>query len=188
MHAAAGFILRGGERLVFRGEARHYESVSTVGRNAHWRIIRRLGLWLVTLSFWAWPLACGSSISPTPTPQPQGPSVDIAGTWTGTLESSNLPTRTITLTVVQTGNCVDGGWLSAGSDWSGAISGFADADAYSGQVSLERQDGSAHCTAIGTVSGPVGSSSLRWTGTGFSAVGSCGGDLPQAVVITLQRR
>jgi hypothetical protein len=114
--------------------------------------------------------------------------VNVAGMWTGTIASSNLEPRSISMTVVQTGNCVDGAWQSAGSDWSGAISGFADADSYSGQVSFERQDGSAHCTAVGTVSGPVGANSLRWTGTGFTAVGSCAGDLPQSVVIALQRQ
>jgi hypothetical protein len=41
---------------------------------------------------------------------------------------------------------------------------------------------------VGTVSGPVGANSLRWTGTGFTAVGSCAGDLPQSVVIALQRQ
>jgi hypothetical protein len=80
---------------------------------------------------------------------------------------------------------VDGGWI--GSDWSGAISGFADADTYSGQMSFERADAGGRCTAIATVSGPVGSNSLRWTGTGFTAIGSCAGDLPESIVITLQR-
>lgn len=133
--------------------------------------------------------ACGSSsrIDPTPAP-PGGTFVNIAGRWTGTIESVNLPARTVTLTVVQSGNCVDGVWQDQGG-WTGAISGFATADRYEGQISLERTEAGGRCTAVGTVSGPVGERSLRWTGTGFTASSgsSCQAPLPDSVVIALQR-
>jgi hypothetical protein len=145
---------------------------------------------LTAAAIGVWQSGCGSSVS-TPTgpalpPPATGPFADVSGNWQGTIASSNLPPRTVTLTVSQTGSCVDGGWV--GSDWSGAISGYADATSYTGQMSFERADDGGHCTAIATVSGPVDNNSLRWTGTGFTAIGTCAGALPQAVVVTLQRR
>jgi hypothetical protein len=109
--------------------------------------------------------------------------VNVAGTWTGTLESE-LGTQTITLTVVQLANCVDGTWISGGQDSRGAISGFADASSFSGQLSFER----GRCSAIGTVSGAVGSDTLRWTGTGLKPIGPCSEPLPQSIVVTMRRQ
>jgi hypothetical protein len=117
-----------------------------------------------------------------------GPFVSIAGSWTGTFESANQATRTVTLTVVQAVNCVDGTWTSSDNQWSGAISGFATSDSYAGQISFERSAANGgQCQAVANISGPVGDSTLRWTSTGFAAVGTCNGPLPQAVVLALQR-
>jgi hypothetical protein len=121
-------------------------------------------------------------------PTPAGPFANVSGTWTGTLESANLPTRNVTLTAFQAADCVDGTWISDDSKWDGAISGYANADAYGGQISFERSAANGgQCLAIATIEGPVGDSTLKWTSTGFTAVGTCDGDLPQAVVLTLHR-
>ena len=132
---------------------------------------------------------CSSSSPSTPSAAPPpGPVVNIAGTWSGTLESDNLPTRTITMTVVQGGSCVDGAWTTGGSEWTGAISGYAGADSFSGQISIEAvTDGGARCTGVTDTSGPVGTDTLRWTSTGFTAAGSCSGALPETIVLSLQR-
>jgi hypothetical protein len=114
--------------------------------------------------------------------------VNIAGNWSGTLESENFPRRTITMMVVQGGSCVDGAWTAAGSDWKGAISGYAGSDSYSGQISVEAvTDTGERCSGVGNASGEVGADTLRWTSPGFSAVGQCSGTLPKSVVITLHR-
>jgi len=132
--------------------------------------------------------ACSASpATPSPAPLP-GPVVNIAGNWSGTFESGNFSTRTITMTVVQGGNCVDGVWTSGASDWTGAISGFAGADSFSGQISFEAvTERGDRCTAVGNTSGQVGSDTLRWTSTGFTAVGQCTGTLPNTIVISLRR-
>jgi hypothetical protein len=135
--------------------------------------------------------ACSASRTPT-TPSSSSPPaadvVNLAGTWSGTLESSNFPAQTVTLTVVQSGNCVDGGWTTATADWTGAISGYAAADSFSGQFSFERAtDGGGKCTAAGPIAGQAGAGSLRWTSNDLSPVGSCTGDVPSMVVLTLQR-
>jgi hypothetical protein len=131
--------------------------------------------------------ACGSSAAaPSPT-GPGGPFADLSGKWTGTFESTNFSTRTITLTVVQTGNCVDGAWISSTSDWHGAISGLATADAFSGFMSFERPaGGGGQCDATAAVSGAAGQT-LRLTADSLSAVGACDGDLPKGIVVTLHR-
>jgi hypothetical protein len=129
-----------------------------------------------------------TSAAPSPSPAPlPSPVVKIAGTWSGTLESENFSTRTITMTVVQGGNCVDGVWTSGASDWTGAISGFAGADSFSGQISFEAVTESGRCTGVGDTSGQVGTDTLRWTSTGFTAVGQCSGTLPKTIVISLRR-
>jgi hypothetical protein len=131
---------------------------------------------------------CGSASPSIPSPAaPPSPVVNIAGPWSGTLESENFSTRTITMTVVQGGNCVDGVWTSGASDWTGAISGFAGADSFSGQISFEAATESGRCTGVGDTSGQVGANTLRWTSTGFTAVGQCSGTLPKTIVISLRR-
>ena len=119
-----------------------------------------------------------------PPPGPVEPSVNIAGNWVGTLESSNLPTQSISMTVVQLANCVDGTWTSSGQNSRGAISGFAGQDSFTGQLSFER----GQCSAIGTVTGEVGSDTLRWTGTDLKPFGPCADPLPQSIVVTMRRQ
>jgi hypothetical protein len=132
----------------------------------------------------------GSSADPPPThsgptappPGPVEPSVNIAGNWTGTLES-NLGSQSISMTVVQLANCVDGTWISSGQDSRGAISGFAGTTSFTGQLSLER----GRCSAIGTVTGEVGADTLRWSGSDMKPLGPCSDPLPQSIVVTMRR-
>ena len=141
-------------------------------------------------------LGCGSApgtTAPTPTPPapppPTGPVVNMAGTWTGTVESANFAPRAVTLTVVQADNCVDGVWTDATGDWKGAISGLAAADSFSGQISLERTaNGGGKCEAGANISGPVAGDSFRWTAGALGAVGTCSGGLPQTFVLSVQRQ
>jgi hypothetical protein len=141
-------------------------------------------------------IACGggesksasTSTPTTPTDVPIEPSVNIAGTWVGTLESSNLGAQPISMVVVQAGSCVDGTWSNSSQDWRGAISGLAGRDSYTGQFSFERPSANGRCSAVGTITGEVGSDTLRWTGTGVTAVGACADALPQSIVVTMRRQ
>ena len=143
-------------------------------------------------------LGCGSSSAPTAptlaqhTPAvvapPNEPVVGLAGTWVGTIESSNFPPRTIRLVVVQSTNCVDGAWSSDDGQWLGAISGVATADAYVGQISFVRSEDRERCEGIADVDGPITATSLRWSGAGFTVRGTCDRALPQGLVISLRRQ
>jgi hypothetical protein len=128
--------------------------------------------------------------TPTPAPAPGSPApsepANVAGTWTGTLESTGFATRRITILAFQGGTCVDGAWRTEPAEWVGAISGYADVSSFSGSISFQRPaDGPGRCGGIGEFSGAVGASELRWTSTGFT--GECAGGLPQSVTITLRR-
>jgi hypothetical protein len=88
--------------------------------------------------------------------------------------------------IVQTGACVDGVWTSTPSEWAGAISGFAGAQSFSGQISLEQTGNEgAKCVGVGTVIGEVGQTTIKWTVDSFSA--DCVARFPQSMVITLRR-
>jgi hypothetical protein len=141
--------------------------------------------------------ACGSTISPatptgpTHTPDPNLPvpanPANVAGNWTGTLESAGAAPRTISVLAFQTAACVDGAWNSDPAEWVGAISGYADVGSFSGSISIQRPaDGPGKCGGVGTFSGEVGDATIRWTSSGFT--GECAGGLPQAVTITLRRQ
>jgi hypothetical protein len=135
---------------------------------------------------------CSSAAPAAPIPPaftaPTGPPpFNIAGNWGGSFQTSNLPTRTITMTIVQGLSCVDGGWKDAAGQWSGAISGLATDTSFSGQISFERTaDGGGACRATANVDGPIGTDGIHWTVGSFTAVSACNGDLPQSTVITLQ--
>src|SRR5439155_10278252 len=109
---------------------------------------------------------CGSTppaISSSPSAPSGGPLVNIAGSWNGTMQSSNFPAHPLAMTVVQGGNCVDGAWRASAGDWTGAISGYARTDSFAGQISVEIvADSGDRCSGVGTTSGPVNGDSLRW--------------------------
>jgi hypothetical protein len=78
--------------------------------------------------------------------------------------------------------------VSTAGDWRGALSGFAAADSFQGFISLERTaSGGGLCNATGTVSGSASQSAVQLTGATMTAVGSCTGDLPTGLVVTLRR-
>jgi hypothetical protein len=161
-------------------------AADAIGRRA----IRYLAL-IVPLLLAGVLTSCGAT-APAPsasTPVPTGPVVNMAGGWTGTLASSNFPTQTITLMVYQATNCVDGAWSSASSNWAGAISGYVNDVAYSGLVSFERTDaGGGKCAASGPIEGPVTGNTLHWTAASLTPIGACVGELPQSIVVDLQRQ
>ena len=148
---------------------------------------------VVMLSLATMLTSCGATAPTPPTTTspgaPIGPVVNIAGTWTGTMTSANLPTQSITMMVVQTTNCVDGAWSSASSEWAGSISGYAGEAWSSGLVSFERPaTGGGKCLASATVSGPVTGNTLHWTAGTLTPIGACDGEYPQSIVLELQRQ
>jgi len=137
---------------------------------------------------------CGSTSTMAPSSSPQPPPavsfVNMAGSWTGTLETANLETRAIDMTIVQDAACVDGVWASVPAGWTGAISGYAAADSFSGQISMEVFDNlGQRCSGVGDTNGPVDTTKIRLTSEGtFSAVIRCNSILARSLVLTLHRK
>jgi hypothetical protein len=148
--------------------------------------VARCGTARIRLRRWQSSPSTPSPPAPTPGPAAVAPA-NVAGNWTGTLQSDNFAPRTISILAFQSGNCVDGAWKTDPAEWVGAISGFADVGSFSGSISFQRPaDGPGKCGGIGTFSGEVSENTIRWTSTGFT--GECAGGFPQAVTITLKRQ
>jgi hypothetical protein len=136
-------------------------------------------------------VGCGSGSSsttpPTPT-QPADPSIpNLAGTWTGTIESAAFTTREISAQIVQTGvDCVDGAWRTTATEMNGAISGFAQASSsFSGFLSVEgTPNGSGLCLGVVRVTGSATATGIKWT---WVNDGNCAGGIQQTVTFKLHK-
>jgi hypothetical protein len=128
--------------------------------------------------------------APAPTPTPAPPAfADMNGKWSGTFESSNLPTRIISAQFVQAADCVDGAWASVPAEWTGAFSGFARPTSFDGAMSFQRQGTSGVCAASGQLTGEVKGDLMTLTWAIDSTTGvNCVGLLPVAPVLTLRRQ
>jgi hypothetical protein len=126
--------------------------------------------------------SCGSK---TPT-APSYPSV--AGTWTGTLTSSNFPTMTVQLDLRQTQDVLSGTWSSAAADWNGTIIGTVNtAGSISAGITISappETPGGPRCTAQSPFGGAVTTSLFSGAIAGFT--GTCG-NLPQGASIVTKR-
>jgi len=136
--------------------------------------------------------SCGSNSTNTTPPstptQPADPTIpNLAGAWTGTLESSAFAIRDISAQIVQSGvDCVDGAWQTIPSGLNGAISGFAkSASSFDGFLSVEGSPGgSGLCLGVVRVTGSATSTGIKWTWTND---GNCAGGIRQTVTFKLQK-
>ena len=128
-----------------------------------------------------------STTPPAPT-QPTDPSIpNLAGAWTGTIESPAFTTREISAQIVQTGvDCVDGAWRTTATEMNGAISGFAQASStFSGFLSVEgTPNGSGLCLGVVRVTGSATPTGIKWT---WVNDGNCAGGIPQTVTFKLHK-
>jgi len=193
IHLARRDVNRRLWNAIHRGRGASNHEQLAVGTNGAMMLERGIRTAIMTLAF-AVLVGCGSTSTTAPSsptqPPPDVSFVNMAGQWTGTLETANLETRSITMTIVQDAACVDGVWSSTPPGWSGAISGYAAADSFSGQVSMEIiTDAGERCTGVGDTSGPVDAANIRLTSAGtFSVVVKCNTVLARSLVLTLHRK
>lgn len=132
--------------------------------------------------------ACGSKSPTAPPPPPPPQPAQVAGLWTGNLESSNWNTVAVELQLTQAGTAVNGTWASSTVDWNGTITGTVTPDSFSGSFTMSAPNAlnvGPRCTGNASVSGPAGGNTFRWTGPGFT--GSCTG-MPTGFALNMQRR
>ena len=128
--------------------------------------------------------ACGKDAPTAPTLP------NLAGTWTGNLESTNFSATSVQLTLSQTSDTVSGNWTSP-NDWNGTVNGTVAANSFSGTVTISAPNSSgigARCTGTSALTaGNVGpaTTTLTISGSGFS--GSCTG-MPQNIRFVVQKR
>ena len=126
-------------------------------------------------------VAWGCEDNPTAPSQP----AQIAGTWTGTAESSNNGARAIQITLTQSGDSVTGTWTAG--DWQGAVTATTDADSVSGTITIQIPTLLGTCTETSPFSGAASteSNAMNWMLVGFN--GDCANP-PTDARFVIQRR
>jgi hypothetical protein len=132
--------------------------------------------------------ACGGN-SLAPSAVSSGTGVSIAGTWNGTIVSSNNTTAQFRMVLTQSGSDVTGSWDSTSVSWAGQISGVVSGSSFDGQLKFSgtAADGTV-CTGTANVAGPATASTITWTSASGVVGGSCPAPLPTGLKIDVQRQ
>ena len=134
--------------------------------------------------------ACGgSSTTPTAISVGAANATNIAGTWNGTIASTNNPTVQLKMVLTQSSADVTGTWDSTSVSWSGQISGAVHGASFDGQFKFSgtASDGTV-CTGTANVAGPISASTMTWTSSTGVVGGSCPAPLPVGLKIDVQHQ
>jgi len=132
--------------------------------------------------------ACGGN-SLAPTGVSGGTAMNIAGTWNGTIASSNNETMQMTMVLTQSGSDVSGTWNSTSVSWSGQVSGAVNGSSFDGQFKFSGQAANGTvCTGTATIVGPATASTLTWTSASGVVGASCPAPLPTGLKIDVVRQ
>lgn len=152
---------------------------------ARYRLLAALAAAAITAAVAA---SCSGASMPAMDPAPPAPGSypQLAGRWTGTLESTQFDTRPVTMLLSQSADCVDGAWQTTTSpDWQGAVSGFARPGSFAGFLIFNGDlAGSGLCAVLGNISGETTDNSITWK---ISMSGDCPGGVSQTVTFRLHR-
>jgi hypothetical protein len=132
--------------------------------------------------------ACGGS-STAPSAVAANTTTNIAGTWNGTIASTNNATFQLGMVLTQSGADVTGTWDSTSVSWAGQISGTVRGASFDGQLKFSGTavDGTV-CTGTANVAGPVSGSTMTWTSSTGVVGGSCPAPLPVGLKIDVQHQ
>ena len=131
--------------------------------------------------------ACSGS-STAPSEVSAGTTTNIAGTWNGTIISSNNDTQQVKLILAQSGSNVSGTWDSPSVSWSGQVSGAVSGSSFSGQFTFSGTAANGTvCTGSANVAGSVTASTMSLTSASGIVGGSCPAPLPVGLKTDLQR-
>ena len=129
--------------------------------------------------------ACGSSAPTAPTPPPPA---NVAGSWSGTLESSNYQPLAVFVTLNQTSATVTGTWAaqSGASGIAGNVNGTTDSSSFTGSITFSINQ-TAGCSASFS-GGASSAATMTWTSAGFTGNCNLVGGNPLSPRFVLQRR
>ena len=114
---------------------------------------------------------------------------NIAGTWNGTIASTNNATAQLRMVLTQSGANVTGTWDSTSVSWAGQISGAVNGASFDGQFKFSgTAAGGTVCTGTAIVAGPVSTSTMTWTSPSGVVGGSCPAPLPVGLKIDVQHQ
>jgi hypothetical protein len=132
--------------------------------------------------------ACGGS-SVGPSEASGGTTTNIAGTWNGTIVSSNNPNEQLTMVLTQSGSDVSGNWNSTSVNWQGQINGTVRNASFTGQFMFSgTASNGTVCTGTADVVGSAATSAMAWTSANGVIGASCPAPLPIGLKIDLQRQ
>jgi hypothetical protein len=134
--------------------------------------------------------ACGgSSTAPSAVSTSASTTTNIAGTWSGTIASTNNAAAQLRMVLTQSAADVTGTWDSTSVSWSGQINGAVHGTSFDGQLKFSgtAMDGTV-CTGTANVAGPVSGSTMTWTSSTGVVGGSCPAPLPVGLKIDVQHQ
>jgi hypothetical protein len=132
--------------------------------------------------------ACGGS-SVAPTDVNGGAATNIAGTWNGTIVSSNNASEQLSMLLTQSGSDVSGSWNSTSVSWEGQISGTVRSSSFTGQFTFSgAASNGTVCTGTADVVGSAATPTMAWTSASGVIGGSCPAPLPIGLKIDVQRQ
>ena len=118
-----------------------------------------------------------------------GMSTNIAGTWNGTVVSSNNSDQQLTMVLMQSGSDVSGNWNATSVSWQGQITGTVSGSSFTGQFKFSGTASSGTvCTGTADVVGSAATSAMAWTSANGVIGGSCPAPLPIGLRIDLQHQ
>jgi hypothetical protein len=140
---------------------------------------------LLLISAWA----CSNNSPTVPTPPAPPPPAQTAGTWSGTLESTNYVPLAVFVTLNQTSATVTGTWAAqtGSSGIAGNINGTVDASSFTGTVTLSINQ-TTGCSGSFSGSASTGSNTLTWSSAGFTGNCNLVSGNPVSPRFVLQRR
>jgi hypothetical protein len=131
--------------------------------------------------------ACANSTAPSAVSA--GTTTNIAGTWNGTIASTNNPTLQFGMVLAQSGADVTGTWDSTSVSWAGQIRGTVNGASFDGQLTFSGTTLSGTvCTGTAPVAGSVSGSTITWTSASGVVGGSCPVSLPVGLEIDVQHQ
>ena len=129
--------------------------------------------------------ACGgNSVAPSEV----STTMNVAGTWNGTIGSSNNSTQQLKMVLTQTGSTVSGSWDSSSVSWAGQVSGAVSGTSFSGQFTFAGTAANGTvCTGTANVAGSVTATTMALTSGSGVIGGACPAPLPIGLKIAAQR-